>query len=389
MAMSAREQHGYGPVMNTTASTVLSFPSDIDPITPFDLRELLGSRSPRVTIQFPTHRHGPEVRQGPVRLRNLIEIARTRLADHEVSAEEIAGIMNPVEALVTDSDFWQHQASGLSICAAPGMMVTHRVATELPEIVTVGETFHLTPLAPLLAGDGEFLILVVSQNLVKLYGADRWHLWEITTDHAPDALPVSMKEALAHEDPERQLQQRSSGTGEAQFHGHGSGDELDKAAIERFLRAVDHGMTEVFAGIPGAADLPLVVASVAYYLPIFRNVSRHRVIMEQGVEGNPEHQSPSQLHGSAWAVMADHFDQAAWTAIQRFEAAGGTGDAESDPFEIAARAAEGRVETLIVDPTGEFTAQAMVDMAILETLSNSGRILAAPVPGSVGALLRY
>jgi hypothetical protein len=368
---------------------LVSFPSDIDPISSSDIRDLLQATGPRVTIQFPTHRHGPEVRQGPVRLRALATAARNELTRSETPPAEIESIMAPVEALADDANFWQHQASGLSICAAPGLLQVHRVAVDLPETVMVGETFHLTPLVPLLSGDGEFLILVVSQNLVKVYGADRWHSWEIDTSHAPDAIPVSMKEALAHEDPERQLQQRSSGTGEAQFHGHGSGDELDKAAIERFLRAVDHGLAEVLSGIPGASDLPLVIASVAYYQPIYRGVSRHRKVMEQGIEGNPDHLAPGELHAGAWAVMADYFEQATTAAVHKYEEVRGTGAAESDPFEIAARAAEGRVDTLLVDPQGQFTARAMVDLAILETLSNSGRIMAASIPGSVGALLRY
>jgi hypothetical protein len=393
MTLSARRR--YGPPMDTpvgmatSVGTVFSFPSDIDPIQPAEIQQLLDAQGPRVTIQFPTHRHGPEVRQGPIRLRNLIDTARSTLNEQAVSSEVIDEIMSPVEALVGDDAFWQHQGSALSICAAPGTSIVHRLPVEIPETVMVADTFHLTPLVSLLSGNGHFLVLVVSQNLVKVYGADRWHMWEIDTSHAPDAIPSSMKEALAHEDPERQLQQRSSGTGEAQFHGHGSGDELDKAAIERFLRAVDHGMAEVLAGVPGATDLPLVVASVAYYQPIYRGVSRHRVVMERGIEGNPDHLSPADLHASAWAVVSDRFDQAASTALERFAAARGTGDAESDPFEIAARAAEGRVDTLIVNPAGEFTARAMVDAAILETLRHSGRIIAAEIPGSVGALLRY
>jgi hypothetical protein len=386
-------RNGYGPTMvkavEKAVGKVVSFPSDIDPITSSDISDLLAAAAPRVTIQFPTHRHGPEVRQGPVRLRALAATARSELARQDTPAAEIESIMAPVEALAEDANFWQHQASGLSICAAPGLKLFHRVAIDLPETVTVGDTFHLTPLVPLLSGDGQFLILVVSQNLIKVFGADRWHSWEIDTSHAPDAIPASMKEALAHEDPERQLQQRSSGTGEAQFHGHGSGDELDKAAIERFLRAVDHGLAEVLSGITGASNLPLVIASVAYYQPIYRSVSRHRIIMDHGIEGNPEHLAPGDLHAGAWAVMADHFEQATSAAVLKFEEARGTGAAESDPFEIAARAAEGRVDTLLVDPHGQFTARAMVDAAILKTLTNSGRIIAASIPGSVGALLRY
>jgi hypothetical protein len=46
-----------------------------------------------------------------------------------------------------------------------------------------------------------------------------------------------MAEALAHEDPEKQLQVRSSGpTSTGQYHGHGGGDEDHKAALERYFR---------------------------------------------------------------------------------------------------------------------------------------------------------
>lgn len=101
-------------------------------------------------------------------------------------------------------------------------MMTHYLPEKIPETAMVGEGSHLISLMPLSSGDGHFLQPPLSQNLIKIYGADQWHLWEYDTSHARDAIPTSVKE----------VQQRSSVVGEAQFHGHGTSNELDKAATE-------------------------------------------------------------------------------------------------------------------------------------------------------------
>lgn len=357
--------------------------SEIDVISPDAVTALGAAEGPCVSVLMPTYRHGPETLQGPIRLRNLVEHAARELSEAGTPAGDAADLLAPMRALLDDAPFWQHQADGLALFAAPGSMSSFRLPMVLTEEVTVASSFHVVPLIPLLAGDGFFFVLALSQNSVRLFNASRHRIGEL--DRGP--IPASMDEALAHEDPERQLQVRSGGGGTAQFHGHGAGDEVDKAAIERYLRAVDHGVRERI----GPSHQPLVLASVGYYLPILQSVSSYPSIVDAVVEGNPEHRSPEDLHAAAWPLVERHFTEQAERDLDRYGAAAGTGTAATATDEVADAARSGRVDTLfVVDgaPPDE-----RVDRAVLDTLAHGGRIVGVAEPlaadAPTAALLRY
>lgn len=362
---------------------------DVDPLTAADLRSLSEhGGSPRVTIHLPTHRKGAEVRQDPVQLRNLIEAADRQLTDAGL-AEHASHVLDPVRSLLDDREFWQHQDAGLAIFASPDVQRRFRVPIALRPTAVVGDTFHVSPLAPMLTGTGEFLVLALSQNDVRLFAATRFTIGQI----ALDGVPTSMAEALAHEDPERQLQVRSVGSGEAMFHGHGAGEQ-DRGEMERFLRAVDHGLHELL----GAESRPLVLACVGSHAPIFRSITRHGDVVDQIVEGNPERLRPAELHTAAWACIEPLHSAATAKAWSRYTDALGTGTATTDLDSTAAAAAEGRVDTLfVVDHTnGDNPADVdeRLDRAVLDTLRSSGEV-ACVDPNEIAhgelavALLRY
>jgi hypothetical protein len=355
----------------------------VDLVTVDDVAALGSVAGPCVSVYMPTHRHGPETLQGPVRLRNLVDEAARELNDTDLSAEEADDLLAPMRSLIDDADFWQHQNDGLALFAARSGFSRFRLPLELVERVVVGSTFHVVPLVPLLSGGGRFFVLAVSQNAVRLFDASRHRIGELD----PRPIPASMEEALAHEDPERQLQFRSGGGGTAEFHGHGVGDEVDKATLERYLQAVAHGVRERL----GSADQPLVLASVAYYLPILRSVSSYPSIVDTAVEGNPEHRSAEELHAAAWPLVEDHFRAEIESDLERYGHATGTGMTATAADEVAAAAHEGRVDTLFVVDAAP--AELLIDRAVLDTLARGGRVIGVDQPldaGSpVAALLRF
>jgi hypothetical protein len=355
--------------------------SQVDLVTRDEVVALARVDGPCVSVFMPTHRHGPETLQGPIRLRNLADQAARTLTDDGHDAPLVDQLLGPVRALIDDADFWQHQSDGLAVFAAPGWSWHARVPLDLREEVTVAPSFRVAPLIPLLSGGGRFFLLAVSQNAIRLFDAGRHRISEL--DLGP--IPASIDEALAHEDPERQLQVRSSGGPAGQFHGHGAGDEVDKATIERFLRAVDHGLRERI----GPSDQPLVLASVAYYLPIFQAVSSYPNLVDAAVEGNPDHRSAEELHAAAWPIVEERFTAGLERELDRFGTASGTGLTATDPDEVAAMAQQGRVDTLLVADGVE--PDARVDAAVLDTLVNGGRVVgveAAVADTPAAALLR-
>jgi len=377
---------------------------EVDLVGARALREVALARpGPCVSVFLPTHRGGPQTQQDPIRLRNLLDEASAQLASSGLDARERDELLGPCRALLDDGEFWRYQADGLALYCAPGFHRRYRVPLPLDEEVSVGPSFRIRPLLPLLADDGHFFVLALSQNEVKLYEATRSTIAELPSGQ----IPSSMADALAHEDPERQLQLHSGGGQTAQFHGHGAGDEIDKATLERFFRAVDGGVVTML----GDDRRPLVLASVAYYAPIYRAISRHPHLLEGGVEGNPEHRGPVDLHAGAWLLAEPVLAAAREQALGRLREAPPNRVA-TDLAAVVSAAREGRVDTLLVTPTpptwgrvdpgtGAVTVtdhpaadtEDLVDRAVADTLLSSGTpFLVEPTDlrqTSLAALLRF
>ena len=314
---------------------------EIDLVTIDTLTELTGSHEPPcVSILLPTHTAGPATRQDPIRFSNLVRTAEQALVnDHGLAAREAADLLAPARKVAGSRDFWRYQCDGLALYAAPRFTRTLRVPLPLEEEVTIGPSFRTRPLMGLVAGDGHFYVLALSVNSVRLFEATRFTIAELPLG----PIPASMADALAHEDPEAQLQVRAGGQG-GMFHGHGVGDEIDKQALERFFRAVDRG---VQTQLPSKAA-PLVLAAVGYYLPIYRSVTAHPALATRAAEGSPQSRSPRELHAAAWEIVAPMFASARHDAEERLRSALATGRAATDPREVAEAAQSGRVEVLFL-----------------------------------------
>jgi hypothetical protein len=377
---------------------------DIDLFSLDDLRRLASVDGPCLTLSMPTHRHGAETLQGPVMLRNLLREAEQELRAADVPPATCNALTEPLSAVADDASFWQHQADGLVAWSAPGFHRTVRVPYDVAASVTVGSGFQVRPVLPLATVGGSFLVLALSEKEVRLFSATKDSVGQL--DLGP--IPASLAEALAHEDREAQLQFRSGGADStAGFHGHGVGDEVDKAELERYLRAVDRGLQE---RLPDRSR-PLVLACVAYYGPIFRSVSAYPALLDGVVEGNPDRSSAADLHAAAWPLVEPVFLAGRDEAVQRYRAGAGTGLTSDVVAEIVQCAHEGRVDTLLVasgglpvwgrfDPTDGSVAASeerrpldgdLVDDAVMATVSRGGAVHVVDVEDvtSAAAVLRY
>jgi hypothetical protein len=129
---------------------------------------------PTASIMMPAHRRGAEIRQGPIRLRNLVARARSALVeDGRLPADRADALLDPVRALVEDHRFWQHQDRGLAVYATPDGVRRLRVPVPLPERVTTGPGPFLAPLLPLVEPDPPFLVVTVAEGEVRLFSASR------------------------------------------------------------------------------------------------------------------------------------------------------------------------------------------------------------------------
>lgn len=358
---------------------------EVDLIATDDLRRLVEVAGPCVSIYLPTAPFGPGTRSGSSQLHRLANQADSRLAGEGVSKDVIEETLAPVRALQDDDTFWQRQSEGLALFVAPGFFDGFRLPTSFSEEVAVGAAFRLLPLVGNLGGDSSFYVLALSQNAVRVLEASEHTVTELDLS----GLPHSLDEAVPEAEAERVRGVHSVGALGAVTHGQGTEADYDKASLERFFRAVD----EPLVAHLGKQGHPLVLASVGYYLPIYRSVSRYPVVWEHAVEGNPEHRSAQELHDEAWKLVAEHFQQENVGMLARYREAAGTGRTLTGADQVLAAAQQGRVDAMLVDTRATTSGDEVLDLAVLETLRRSGRVVPvgedAELPDMAVAVLRF
>ena len=378
----------------------------MDVVPRADLERLaLQGAGPCVSVFLPTHRSGPEVRQGPIRLKNLLRQATEALQGDGVRAPEIDRLLAPLWRVVDDGLFWQYQSDGLALYSRPGWWRALRVPLDLPELAVVADRFQVSPLLPLLTSDGHFFVLALSQNEIRLLEGTRDRLEEVDLP----GVPLGVRDALQGEEGQKQLQlyvaDRGGVAARGIFHGHGSAGDVQEERVLQYLRKVDRALGEVLAG----ERAPMVLAAVEHLAPLWREVTTYPHLVDDILAGNPEALGPHELHARAWAVVEPLFRQAQHEAAARYDQLAGTGLTSQDPREIIQAAQHGRIDALFAaqHPAGPSAdgsgvpvsdegsgLQDLRELATVTTLTKGGTVYMLPaseIPGGGGAaaVFRY
>ena len=215
-----------------------------------------------VSIFLPTHVRGAEIRQDPIRLKNLAAEARDKLLAAGLRRAEADGMLAPATALVEDYKFWQRQSHGLAVFLDGARARHHKVPLPLPEKAVVGPGFYVRPLLPVLAADGAFLVLAITADRVRLFEASRF---AITEDEGAD-LPGDLGEVMGESDYENPLQagpaNRPNVPGPAVTKAQVSGDTPDewrKGRLVEFVRRIAVALQAHLASDP----VPVVLVADA------------------------------------------------------------------------------------------------------------------------------
>jgi hypothetical protein len=361
-----------------------------------------------VSLYMPAMRAGMEVQQNTIRFRNLLRRAEESLQAVQVRVPDVERLLKPAVALLDDAGFWRDQEDGLAVFVGQGHFSAFRLPLRFEEMVVVNRRFYVKPLLPLFSGDGQFFVLALSQEHVRLLEGTRDSVVEVELP----GVPTSLVEALQPDQPERQIRARAVGdTGGAIFHGHGGGEETAKIDLLRFFQVVDRGLRDFLAD----KQVPLVLAGVDYLLPIYREASSYSYLLEQGIIGSPDTLSARELHQRAWEIVKPVFAQAQAEQIALYYELDGRDDprASHSLVDIVQGAFEGRIATLFVPRNvqkwGVYRAHShkvhvhpsqqpgdydLIDLAASQTVAHGGTVYVLEpdsVPGGdlVAAIFRY
>jgi hypothetical protein len=374
-----------------------------------DLKELIQKEGDWfVSIFIPTHRISQHAQEDQIKFKNLVSEAKDLLEEQGCDAP--SKLLEPAEKLMTDREFWRGQLDGLALFISEDTYNYYCSPIRVEQYLSVSNRFHIKPLIPLISGRQTFHILGLSQNDTRLYECSRFSIEEKSLGDTPNSLEA----ALAHDEQEKQLQFHT-GTGEsdgrrsAMFHGHGVGKDDSKDRIFRFCQVLDKGLQQII----DPEKSTLVIASVDYLAPIFKEASGFKKIMDEIVTGNPEGADLEELRAQAWDIVAPYFMKGIDESLERFGDLSSTGRASTDLKEVVKGAINGRIDTLFVDigksVYGSYNHSTfeveygdsakkhntdLVDLAAGRSLINGGVVYALeedrmPEGAALGAIFRY
>jgi hypothetical protein len=387
------------------------------PILSHDELKILvdNSQSPCVSLYMPMQKAGPEIRQNPIRFKNLIREAEERLCAIGIRHTEAIDFLQPARELDT-TDFWENQEKGLAIFISPQMFRYYRLPMEFQELVVVGDRFHLKPLLHLINNDGKFYLLALSQKDIRVFEGTGYSLEEVEVPNMPESIDV----ALLEENIQRGVQHRigtptrggtaSSFLQPGDVHGQGSPDrDQHQQSILQFCHIVDRAVHEKIRG----DNAPLLFMGVEYLFPIYQQANTYPYLLAESITGNPEVMKPEELHQQAWPVVKPIFQQNQQSVMALYQQLAGTGTTSSDIKEVVCATYCQRVDSMLVprdmqiwgkfDPDTmtvnlhsepEPDDEDMLDLAAIQTLINGGKVYTLdseqmPNGTAVAAIFRY
>jgi hypothetical protein len=293
---------------------------------------------PLLSLYLPTHRRHPEWKQDPVRFRALLHQAGELLGTRYKSRDAEA-FLEPLRQLETDRH-WEYSLDGLALFRSENATAVYRLPIPVPELVVVADTYHTKPLLKFLHSNRRYLVLAVSQNAVSLYEGSPFGAGAVNLH----GVPSSLREALGIPDYDRSFSAAGGWVQGGVFHGRGPGKERKKEELLRFFNAIDRGLHDYLRD----ERVPLLLAAVKYYHPIYRQVNRYPDLLEAGLDGNYERAPSEQIHAEAWPLVSRVLQDRIETWVARYRERAGTGRASERLDEIAVAAVTGRVQLLLV-----------------------------------------
>ena len=171
-----------------------------------DLHQLLEvSATPCVSVFTPIQRAGKETQQNPVRLRNGLDEAQSRLTAAGMRRAEACELLKPGRDLQANASFWrEQQGDGLALFLAAGVSRMFRLPISLPEMVVVSDRFHVRPLLTAVWPDHSYIVLALSPRDVRLLRCSRFDVRRVDLN----GTPTSIEQITRFIDAERPRQPR-------------------------------------------------------------------------------------------------------------------------------------------------------------------------------------
>lgn len=285
------------------------------------LRTILGaSESPCVSIYQPTHRHHPDNAQDPILFKNQVKQVEDSL-NRSFPVREVRAILEPLQRLQDDGDFWNHAQDGLAVLTSPTRFDVFKIPRKVPLINVVADSFHVKPLLRYVQSADRFQVLAVAEDKFALFEGNRYVL---------DPIPVP----------------KISGSVRPPASSDPRAEVVSGEGMATYFRAIDQAVNDE---VSNPAAVPLVLASLPENATPYRSVAKNTNLLADTISGDPFALDAEGLRVRAWAIVEKHYLARLATLSRDFGTAFSRQQGTGDMSDAARAAVAGRIGTLLID----------------------------------------
>lgn len=297
---------------------------------------------PFVSLYQPTHRHSPQ--QDPIVFRNLLRRIEHSLKQ-QTDRDSVELIMEPLNKLEKDQDFWNTASDGIAVLAARDKCIVYSLHGPVNEIAVVSHGFHIKPLLQAFQSVESYHLLGLSRTRCNMYLGNRYGFSKIVT--GPD-FPGAMEDVVGEQSAEPySAQGYFGGTSEPGMH-HGQGDkkEGDDKDTEKYFRYVDRFVFENYSKL---SKLPLILVALKEYHSLFGGISHNPYLLQEGVNISYDSLEMGEFIGKALEIIEPINAVKILKLKESYESAEAESYGSSDLAQIVKAACDRRVETLFME----------------------------------------
>ncbi|QNG17916.1 hypothetical protein G4H71_04655 [Rhodococcus triatomae] len=313
--------------------------------------------------------------------------------EHVSDKHERAAFEEQFAGLLEDEEYWRYQSRTLAVFATTERLRTFRLPNRLLERTSVGDRFFVKPLLRAVTFPQSAFVLALAEGSVRVV--------EVSAEPPAQEVKITglpTSTASFADDSPQSYRARLGGVQ----------DVGKKTRVAEYARAIDHQLRSLL----GARGVPLILASAEPTSSIYRSVNSYTGLLDEGIDGNPEHTSDDELASRSREVLDNFYKLQVADLAEQFDSRTSEGRTQTDLSDLAKSATFGAIDTLFVDidavvpgsidpddGTVSFGDEGgdvygVVDEIARRTLLSSGRVLAlraeeVPGGGAAAAILRY
>lgn len=342
-----------------------------------------------ISILMPVAPPGKGDEENKIRFKNLLQNCQDKLIESGMKKSEAEERLSTIKESANHPSFFRNSEKGMAVYIGKDFSRTFNLPWEIPEKVTVGESFFIKPLLPALHGNGEYFVLGITKNNARLFSANKNSIFEVDISNITSEAAKEM--SLVDSEKHFALHSVTGGSSGAIFHGQDD-SAMEKDMLKQYFRLIDEGLKDIL----NKHGYPMLLAGVDYLIPIYLEINKYNNVIEKGIYGNPDDLGSTLIHKKSWQIMEPQFKEEMLKDIETFNSLFGTGNASADVEEIFSKAEFGQVASLFINLSNiyEGGASDMLNKTALNTIKNNGKVYGIDTGEllsnlSVAAVYRY